>query len=161
MYLSTSPSKQYDCIDLDPYGCPNRFLDAAIQSFKDGGLLLVTATDYLAFFRLAHVFGFANPPDPTNTIQMILTLKVSDVAFEKASSWKKLKQREQELSGTKTAEKELIEISDYDVELQSVDIFEIFQYSFNYIGVLTGPYYRYCTYRDYFETPFKNYAPCV
>uniref|UniRef100_A0A1B0FAT7 tRNA (guanine(26)-N(2))-dimethyltransferase n=1 Tax=Glossina morsitans morsitans TaxID=37546 RepID=A0A1B0FAT7_GLOMM len=45
MYLSTSPSKQYDCIDLDPYGCPNRFLDAAIQSLKDGGLLLVTATD--------------------------------------------------------------------------------------------------------------------
>lgn len=24
-----------------------------------------------------------------------------------------------------------------------------------------GPYYRYRTYRDYFETPFKNYAPNV
>ncbi|KAI9578528.1 lysophospholipid acyltransferase 7 [Glossina fuscipes] len=116
---------------------------------------------YLAFFRLAHVFGFTNPPGPTNMIQMVLTLKVSGVAFEKASSWKKLKQREQELSGNKPAEKELVEISDYDVELQSIDIIGIFQYSFNYIGVLTGPYYRYRTYRDYFETPFKDYAPCV
>uniref|UniRef100_A0A1B0GB95 tRNA (guanine(26)-N(2))-dimethyltransferase n=1 Tax=Glossina morsitans morsitans TaxID=37546 RepID=A0A1B0GB95_GLOMM len=44
-YFSASPSKQYDCIDLDPYGCPNRFLDAAIRSLKDGGLLLVTATN--------------------------------------------------------------------------------------------------------------------
>ncbi|KAM7353412.1 tRNA methyltransferase 1 [Cochliomyia hominivorax] len=45
MYLSTSQGKQFDCIDLDPYGCPNRFLDGAIQSLVDGGLLLVTATD--------------------------------------------------------------------------------------------------------------------
>ncbi|XP_065355477.1 tRNA (guanine(26)-N(2))-dimethyltransferase [Calliphora vicina] len=45
MYLSTSNGKQFDCIDLDPYGCPNRFLDGAIQSLVDGGLLLVTATD--------------------------------------------------------------------------------------------------------------------
>ncbi|XP_067625330.1 uncharacterized protein [Eurosta solidaginis] len=34
-----------DVIDLDPYGCPNRFLDGAIQSLTSGGLLLVTATD--------------------------------------------------------------------------------------------------------------------
>ena len=45
MYLSTSSGKQFDCIDLDPYGCPNRFLDGAIQSLVEGGLLLVTATD--------------------------------------------------------------------------------------------------------------------
>ncbi|XP_037958722.1 probable tRNA (guanine(26)-N(2))-dimethyltransferase [Teleopsis dalmanni] len=45
MYLSTSPEKRFDVIDLDPYGCPNRFLDGAIQSIAEGGLLLVTATD--------------------------------------------------------------------------------------------------------------------
>lgn len=32
-------------IDLDPYGCPSVFLDAAVQSVQEGGLLLVTATD--------------------------------------------------------------------------------------------------------------------
>lgn len=36
---------QFDAIDLDPYGCPSIFLDSAVQAIKDGGLLLVTATD--------------------------------------------------------------------------------------------------------------------
>lgn len=36
---------RFDAIDLDPYGCPGAFLDSAVQSVKDGGLLLVTATD--------------------------------------------------------------------------------------------------------------------
>ncbi|XP_017464129.1 PREDICTED: probable tRNA (guanine(26)-N(2))-dimethyltransferase [Rhagoletis zephyria] len=45
MYLSTSNHKRFDAIDLDPYGCPNRFLDGAVQSITNGGLLLVTATD--------------------------------------------------------------------------------------------------------------------
>lgn len=32
-------------VDLDPYGTPSPFLDAAVQSVADGGLLLCTATD--------------------------------------------------------------------------------------------------------------------
>ncbi|XP_017153806.1 probable tRNA (guanine(26)-N(2))-dimethyltransferase isoform X2 [Drosophila miranda] len=45
MYLSTAQEKRFDAVDLDPYGCPNRFLDGAMQCLVDGGLLLVTATD--------------------------------------------------------------------------------------------------------------------
>ncbi|XP_016987859.1 probable tRNA (guanine(26)-N(2))-dimethyltransferase [Drosophila rhopaloa] len=45
MYLSTQQEKRFDAVDLDPYGCPNRFLDGAMQCLVDGGLLLVTATD--------------------------------------------------------------------------------------------------------------------
>ncbi|CAO1340809.1 unnamed protein product [Diamesa tonsa] len=45
MYTSTKPDKRFTAIDLDPYGCPNRFLDGALQSVQDGGLLLITATD--------------------------------------------------------------------------------------------------------------------
>lgn len=37
--------QRFDAIDLDPYGCPSKFLDSAVQAIKDGGLLLVTATD--------------------------------------------------------------------------------------------------------------------
>lgn len=36
---------RFDVIDLDPYGSPTIFLDSAVQAIKDGGLLLVTATD--------------------------------------------------------------------------------------------------------------------
>lgn len=45
MYQHRSKSDQFDVIDLDPYGCPSIFLDSAVQAVKDGGLLLVTATD--------------------------------------------------------------------------------------------------------------------
>ncbi|XP_064213539.1 tRNA (guanine(26)-N(2))-dimethyltransferase [Tribolium castaneum] len=37
--------RRFDAIDLDPYGCPSIFLDSAVQTIKEGGLLLVTATD--------------------------------------------------------------------------------------------------------------------
>lgn len=44
LLMYTSKFK-YDAIDLDPYGSPTRFLDSAVQSVKDNGLLLVTCTD--------------------------------------------------------------------------------------------------------------------
>lgn len=40
-----SSANKFDVIDLDPYGCPSMFLDAAVQAVSDGGMLLVTATD--------------------------------------------------------------------------------------------------------------------
>ena len=32
-------------VDLDPYGSPSAFLDSAVQSVIDGGMLMCTATD--------------------------------------------------------------------------------------------------------------------
>lgn len=45
MYSHRAKGQQVDAIDLDPYGCPTIFLDSAVQAVRDGGLLLVTATD--------------------------------------------------------------------------------------------------------------------
>jgi tRNA (guanine26-N2/guanine27-N2)-dimethyltransferase len=45
MYLNKDPLKQFDVIDLDPYGSASPFLDAAVQAVSDGGLLCVTCTD--------------------------------------------------------------------------------------------------------------------
>merc|ERR1719309_1142249 len=45
MYQHKQPNSRFDVIDLDPYGSPTPFLDAAVQSVSDGGLLCVTATD--------------------------------------------------------------------------------------------------------------------
>jgi len=36
---------RFHCVDIDPYGSPSPFIDAAVQSVSDGGLLMVTATD--------------------------------------------------------------------------------------------------------------------
>jgi tRNA (guanine26-N2/guanine27-N2)-dimethyltransferase len=40
--------RHFDYIDVDPFGTPNPFLDAAVQSIKRGGILGVTATDTAA-----------------------------------------------------------------------------------------------------------------
>ena len=46
MYLNRSPAlHQFDVIDLDPYGSCSIFLDGAVQSIRNGGLLCVTSTD--------------------------------------------------------------------------------------------------------------------
>lgn len=46
----------YDAVDLDPYGTPAQFLDAAVQAVAEGGLLMVTATDMAG--------AFLRPSDP-------------------------------------------------------------------------------------------------
>lgn len=45
MYKHRRYKERFHIIDLDPYGSPSMFLDAALQAIHDGGLLLVTCTD--------------------------------------------------------------------------------------------------------------------
>ncbi len=45
MSTSRSRGKQFDVVDLDPYGSAAPFLDSAIQAVADGGILAVTCTD--------------------------------------------------------------------------------------------------------------------
>ncbi|KEH25136.1 N(2),N(2)-dimethylguanosine tRNA methyltransferase, putative [Medicago truncatula] len=44
VYMLENP-KKFDVVDLDPYGSPSVFLDSAVQSVADGGILMCTATD--------------------------------------------------------------------------------------------------------------------
>eukprot|EP00047_Mylnosiga_fluctuans_P012301 m.25284 g.25284 ORF g.25284 m.25284 type:complete len:645 (-) comp4140_c0_seq2:811-2745(-) len=45
MYQHRQPASRFEVVDLDPYGSAAPFLDAAIQSVADGGILCVTCTD--------------------------------------------------------------------------------------------------------------------
>lgn len=45
MYNHRDLPLRFDMVDLDPYGTASPFLDAAVQSVTDGGLLCVTCTD--------------------------------------------------------------------------------------------------------------------
>ncbi|KAM6229404.1 LOW QUALITY PROTEIN: tRNA (guanine(26)-N(2))-dimethyltransferase [Spheniscus humboldti] len=45
MYQCKADREPFDVIDLDPYGSPAPFLDAAVQAVSEGGLLCVTCTD--------------------------------------------------------------------------------------------------------------------
>ena len=41
MQHSRDPAKQFDVVDLDPYGSAAPFLDSAVQAVCDGGMLLL------------------------------------------------------------------------------------------------------------------------
>ncbi|EDO18215.1 hypothetical protein Kpol_543p45 [Vanderwaltozyma polyspora DSM 70294] len=45
MYRNKSTNTRYHVIDLDPYGTVTPFVDAALQTIEDDGLMLVTCTD--------------------------------------------------------------------------------------------------------------------
>ena len=45
MYRNKSTNTRYHVIDLDPYGTATPFIDAAMQTIDDEGLMLVTCTD--------------------------------------------------------------------------------------------------------------------
>ncbi|XP_041032837.1 tRNA (guanine(26)-N(2))-dimethyltransferase isoform X2 [Carcharodon carcharias] len=45
LYESRRRRDRFDVIDLDPYGSPSQFIDAAVQAVSEGGLLCVTCTD--------------------------------------------------------------------------------------------------------------------
>ena len=41
----SAPKKRFDIIDIDPFGTPVPYLDAAVQALRNNGLLAATATD--------------------------------------------------------------------------------------------------------------------
>lgn len=45
MYRNKAVNKKYHIIDLDPYGTVTPFIDAALQSIEEDGMMLVTCTD--------------------------------------------------------------------------------------------------------------------
>lgn len=74
-------------------------------------------------------------------IQMVLTLRCVGLAMEVNKAYYK---------------KETL--NDYEKDLLSLNGYDIFTYAFNYIGLLTGPYYSYRTYSDYFRYRFSQFA---
>ncbi|XP_021192342.3 lysophospholipid acyltransferase 7 [Helicoverpa armigera] len=112
---------------------------------------------YLFFFRLADKFGLPLSSGQTNLIEMIIVLRVVGVAFEMNGSWlavgKAKKDDNKEQKEVKTKDDDFLEIINPSTE-------DLFHYSFNYIGLLTGPYYRYRTFDDYFHLPYSKYVDC-
>jgi len=47
LFLSryAAPRKRFNYIDVDPFGSPVSYIDAAVRALRDGGLLALTATD--------------------------------------------------------------------------------------------------------------------
>ncbi|XP_059616477.1 lysophospholipid acyltransferase 7 [Phlebotomus argentipes] len=102
---------------------------------------------YLLFFRMTAYFGLPSPPGHTNLIQMVLTLKLVGLAFEVNDATQKTR---------KATKEELEKMPYHERELAEISMKNIFGYSFNYVGVLTGPYITYRTYRDPFVEKYAH-----
>lgn len=79
---------------------------------------------------------------------MILTLKCVGMAMEVNLAYQKKKQNTQKLT-------------EYEEKLLNLTFSDIILYAFNYIGLLTGPYYSYKTYFDYFRYDFSQKVNCL
>jgi len=130
------------------------FVNAAIILFFDKRKCHIASFTfsflYLFFFRTTVYFGIPYPPNHTNLIQMVMVLKLVGLAFDVNRSYLAHKAN----STDKTEEHRLEEKS----EIINPTFTDIFHYTFNYIGILTGPFIRYRTFRDYFELPYSKYA---
>ncbi|XP_046654481.1 lysophospholipid acyltransferase 7-like [Daphnia pulicaria] len=115
------------------------------------GLSFGFSFTYILFFRFTTVFGLPEVPSHTNAIQMLLTLRMVGLALEVHETAKNRRL----LKESNSADKKQDSITDVKqvelvLEYQGVNpsFLDVFHYAFCYIGVLTGPYYKYRTYWD-------------
>jgi lysophospholipid acyltransferase 7 len=112
---------------------------------------------YLLFFRLTYKFGLPQPVAYANAVQLILTLKTVGLAFEIHDSYVRLKKSYAKENSIKNNTNDL-ELLKLEIEFFSLDpklsFLEIMCYFYCYIGILTGPYFKFRTYKDWLN--FKN-----
>lgn len=83
---------------------------------------------YLFFFRTCKYFGFEAPPQHSNAIQLLVTLRCCTLPFEVFQA---------------------TEADDTDLKnLKQPSFYEFLSYSYCYCGLTTGPYFRYKTFKD-------------
>ncbi|XP_045211572.2 lysophospholipid acyltransferase 7-like [Mercenaria mercenaria] len=104
---------------------------------------------YLAFFRAAHLFGLSRPHPITNALQLFNALRMIGVAFEVHDA-EYMEKRDRE--------------SEEDAELKKnfqlkPSFLDTIHYSLCYIGLFTGPYYKYRTYYDMLHIPEDAHIP--
>ncbi|XP_072703759.1 lysophospholipid acyltransferase 7 [Ciconia boyciana] len=108
-----------------------------------GGAALLWTFGYLLFFRTAPLWGLPPPPPYANALQLLLTLKMVSLASDV--------QELQEVGQKKVTSEEAEELIGC---LQSCPgLVEILCYSYCYLGLLTGPFYRFSTHRDWVQGP--------
>ncbi|KAL1361081.1 hypothetical protein AAHE18_04G225800 [Arachis hypogaea] len=77
VYMLTHP-KEFDVVDLDPCGSPSVFLDSAVQSVADGGMLMCTATDMAVLWGEMGRYG-SYPPRGKYCHEMALRILLASI----------------------------------------------------------------------------------
>ncbi|CAM4702166.1 unnamed protein product [Leuciscus chuanchicus] len=96
---------------------------------------------YLLFFRLVTWFGLPQPTPFANAIQLLLTLKMVSLANEVQSYY--LEKKKEVSAFTKSP---VVGGLSHEPSL-----YDIISYSYCYVGIMTGPFFRYQTYADWLQ----------
>ncbi|XP_043935389.1 lysophospholipid acyltransferase 7 isoform X1 [Protopterus annectens] len=102
-------------------------------------LTLFWTFSYLFFFRMVTYFGLPAHTPFANAVQLLLTLKLVSVASD-IQEFRQVKKQEV-TSFSKSPLTGLIS--------SEPSMWELLCYSYCYIGIMTGPFYRYRTYQDW------------
>lgn len=104
---------------------------------------------YLVFFRTINIWGLPSPPALANAVQLLLTLRMVGLAFEMHDSHKRAQISEPDKE-TKLA-----------IKYKSIDpsFKDVILYAYCYIGLLTGPYYKFRTYIDMVQNKKASQIP--
>ncbi|XP_062321812.1 lysophospholipid acyltransferase 7 isoform X2 [Osmerus eperlanus] len=110
---------------------------------------------YLLFFRMVTWFNLPAPTPFANAIQLLLTLKMVSIANEVKSFHEEKK-------------KEVSSFSKSPVIgglSQEPSLYDIVAYSYCYVGIMTGPFFRFQTYMDWLRQPrplsLPGQEPCL
>ncbi|XP_004648406.1 lysophospholipid acyltransferase 7 isoform X1 [Octodon degus] len=115
-------------------------------------LALAWTFSYLLFFRALSLLGLPTPTPFTNAVQLLLTLKLVSLASDVQDLH--LAQRKEMAAGfSKPPALGLLP----DVP----SLMETLSYSYCYVGIMTGPFFRYRTYLDWLEQPFPEAVPSL
>ncbi|XP_054762558.2 lysophospholipid acyltransferase 7-like [Lytechinus pictus] len=112
---------------------------------------------YLAFFRAAGYFGLQEPTSFSNVVQLLLTLRLIGVAFEIHDTYK----IRQAASSKEQEEGKAGKTKRYVPVIIEPTVEELFHYCFCFVGLLTGPYYKYKTYYDMLHHPNSASLPSI
>ncbi|XP_028325590.1 membrane-bound acylglycerophosphatidylinositol O-acyltransferase mboat7 [Gouania willdenowi] len=98
---------------------------------------------YLLFFRLVTWFGLPPPTPFANAIQLILTLKMVSLANEVHSFHV---EKKKEISS-------FVKSPITGGLSQEPSLYDVLAYSYCYVGIMTGPFFRFQTYVDWLKQP--------
>ncbi|XP_074647591.1 membrane-bound acylglycerophosphatidylinositol O-acyltransferase mboat7-like [Tubulanus polymorphus] len=96
---------------------------------------------YLVFFRTTHYLGLPKVPSHCNAVQLLMTLKLVGLAFEIHDSFKIRKEFHDKPDDVQAQLR-------LEYESISPSVWDTIMYCYCYVGIFTGPYYKYRTYQD-------------
>ena len=108
---------------------------------------------YLAFFRASYLLGFSNFSNLANAVQLLLTLRVSSLAADTTELELGPEDKVKLYSGNYSY------FLNYQYASWFHRLFQYFSYSYCFLGLFTGPFFRAKTYNDMVYQPNPSRIP--